>query len=382
MYKLGGGRKLPQLLFVTHKNRLSEKIGLNECNQILSLITDAKMPLCMLSSESSDIIDCVRNVAEFLHKVQNEQEIKGVVLLGGHTVVPSGIRTVLDPDLLLQVYRLGVTEPDPNDNFVVWSDDCYGNLPNISKSPNSVFFELPELAVSRIPDGQSFDLMLAALTANYDPQLTFSIGLSSAEFLYPLEMLSLSMPNFSKHKFWFYENKPCSLPLPANLTGKNCHIVLHGQSDLGFYFMGTNRTFLDVSDVQKSQLKIIHASSCWGGIIVNDTAYIASIGRAMLNERTSADAISLQFLQRGAIAFVGCTADNLAPTDTEHWFCFSAPFDFFFWKNIAIGLSPAQAVLDAKRLYALGIPYIPNDLLACAKEMKILQSYTCLGLGW
>ncbi len=375
----GGARPLPQLLFVSHLQRLSECIGFRECDVILSIITRAKMPLCLLPNGMSDAVSCMKHIQHVLQQCDKEHSIEGVVILGGHHVVPSGLKDTLDLHLRQKVtdYAQQTQQsPDANDEFIVWSDDGYGML-NQSQVNG---FLLPKLPVSRIPDGKSFELMLGALTAHANS--VNSLCLQSAEFYYPRDIFLRSLPNPITQRLWIYDCPQHSQQLPAHLSGQSGYIVLHGSSLSGGSLTGTKQTFLDITQVQNSQLKIILASSCWGATLVNDTAYAASIGRSQLTPRTPNDSVALQFLYQGALAFVGCTAENYGSTDKVFWNCLSAPLDDFFWKSLGQDMSPAQALLNAKKLYALRIPRTQTDIFATAKEIKIMHSYTCLGLGW
>ena len=53
-----------------------------------------------------------------------------------------------------------------------------------------------------------------------------------------------------------------------------------------------------------------------------------------------------------------------------------------FWEHFKRGLSPSQALLQAKRDYLEGMPHGRKSVQGKAIERKILWQYTCLGLGW
>jgi hypothetical protein len=377
----GGGRTMPQLLFVTHPQRLSDCIGIQEYSAILSIVTRAKMPLCLLPNGMSDAVSCTAYVQSVLGQCNKEQQISGVVILGGHFVVPSALKGTLDSHFRKEVERYAQGNnkaPDPNDNFIVWSDDGYGTLDGSS----GLDFSPLNLPVSRIPSGNSYELMQRALTAHTKQNNINSVCLYSADFFHPRQIFLDSVPNSDSKYLWIYDDPQNCPHLPAQLSEQCGYIVLHGSPLSGSSLTGTNNTYLDIQQVKNSQLKVIQASSCWGAVLVNDTAYAASINQSLFTPRTPNDSVAFQFLYQGALAFVGCTAENYASTDKVFWNCLSAPLDVFFWKSLGQNMSPAQALLNAKRLYALRIQCGNKDILATAQEIKIMHSYTCLGLGW
>ena len=87
-----------------------------------------------------------------------EPNTRGIIIVGGYDVVPSLQLNVLSDALLNEI------ENDPEsqdeewdvDDFIVWSDDIYGD------KKGSI---LPDLPVSRIPDGKNSSLVLTALQA-------------------------------------------------------------------------------------------------------------------------------------------------------------------------------------------------------------------------
>ena len=96
---------------------------------------------------------------------------------------------------------------------------------------------------------------------------------------------------------------------------------------------------------------------------------------------TPEQSLALSFLGRGARAFVGCTGAHYSPIDGNLDY-FGAPMHDSFWKHIAAGKQPAQALFDAKVDYIATMPHNRTTVEEIAIENKILRQLTCLGLGW
>ena len=79
-------------------------------------------------------------------------EHAGVVILGGYDAVPAQKLDVLDAEIRR---RLPAHHHD-QDDFVVWSDEVYGDRDGDG---------LPEVPVTRIPDGKSAQLVFTAIQA-------------------------------------------------------------------------------------------------------------------------------------------------------------------------------------------------------------------------
>ena len=82
-----------------------------------------------------------------------DPSLKGVVLVGGYDVVPAQLLDCLPSDLRKELPQ----DVADADNFRVWSDDVYGDVDGNG---------IPELPVTRIPDGRSSQLVFAALNSN------------------------------------------------------------------------------------------------------------------------------------------------------------------------------------------------------------------------
>jgi hypothetical protein len=141
------------LIFVTSSEKLTNNIGKAETEKVIHHIKSlAKTKLVDLP-----VMD---NATEAAKQVRGliEPNTRGIVILGGYDVIPSLQLNILSDKLLKEI------EDDPEsqseewdvDDFIVWSDDIYGDVEGDL---------LPELPVSRIPDGKNPSLILTALKA-------------------------------------------------------------------------------------------------------------------------------------------------------------------------------------------------------------------------
>lgn len=128
------------LLFVTERRALARNTGASEAELVLSSLARA----------GAEVIDLGTSPRDALRQRIAAQP-RGVVILGGYDVVPAQRIDCLPPQLRR---RLGSTE-DPDD-FIVWSDDVYGDEDGDG---------LPEVPVSRIPDGHTAAVLFGALAA-------------------------------------------------------------------------------------------------------------------------------------------------------------------------------------------------------------------------
>ncbi len=360
---LGGGRALPPLLFATSRTRLVRNIGSEEANRALSTIERAGQRVL-------DIPDFVDPLPT-LRRALAQRVYEGVVILGGYDVLRSWRYDALPPSLR---QRLG-TNDDPDD-FVIWSDQVYGDLDGDN---------MAELPVSRIPDGQLAALVEAALTAGSAAGRAERFGLRN-----------INRPFASD----IYDRMPGSQPMlvseparrqdfqPPEALSKSTYFMLHGSELDSSVFWGelTSGGLLEAFSVENIPARfsgVVFAGCCWGALT---TSVIAARHRdgGVTPSIGPAQSIALGFLLRGALAFVGCTGAHYSPIGTD-----GAPLDFFggplhqsFWGHIARGDPPAKALFAAKMDYISGMPHGRHSAEEQAIEHKILRQFTCLGLGW
>jgi hypothetical protein len=211
--RLAGGRPLPDLLFVTCSPRLAANVGAREAAATLAAIRDA-----------GKVVHDVRVVENPFPEVRGAAAGKqGVVILGGYDVLPSQRYDVPPPDIRRAV---GNRSGDP-DNFVVWSDQGYGDTDGDG---------LADLPVSRIPDGRSVDLLWAALSSAPRQRSQRRFGLRNDARPFAIDVFDARMPG--------PEVMLASQPTghsglkPGNIDADAIYIMLHGSDLDGATFWG------------------------------------------------------------------------------------------------------------------------------------------------
>ncbi|HYE55990.1 MAG TPA: hypothetical protein VD996_14160, partial [Chitinophagaceae bacterium] len=137
----------------------------------------------------------------------------------------------------------------------------------------------------------------------------------------------------------------------------------------------------DIYNVPKSCAgSVVLSGCCYGALIALPKADRKEPG-ITLRSRTDEQSIALAFLKSGANAYVGCTGAHYSPRTATGNF-FGKPMHLSFWKNIERGLPAAQALLEAKKEYAVNIPHGLTKAIYKAIEVKVMHQFTCLGIGW
>ena len=360
---VGNGRNLPRLLVCTSAAQLAANVGALEAGHALDAVR-AHPSLVLYDGLPAGVsaVDAQRAVVERLH---GDGSIKGVVVLGGLDVVPSHRRDALPPRLRQQ---LGQTE-DPDD-FIVWSDEAYGDLDGDA---------IAELPVSRIPDGRSPDLLFAALGAGDETRRLLRQGVRNqarpfAEDVYALVQgdggLLVSQPV-----------APTAVPpLQADIV----YLMLHGDYGDSSRFWGEDKVgsafeAVNVTNVPRGGGRVVVAGCCWGALTVEQPALRAQAGVAPAPKAVGAS-MALSFLLGGATAFVGCTGVHYSPKAPGDYF--GGPMHKAVISALRDGIAPAEALFRAKADYAANMPHGQGRPLDQAIEFKILNEFTCLGLGW
>lgn len=363
--RIAGGRSLPKLLFVTSKEALARNIGARESDHLLQSLRsrDAR-----LFDQVPARIDGSRETAALVREqLARNPGVKGVVLLGGYDVVPSQRVDCLPPSLRSRVAGNGDA-----DNFIVWSDDIYGDTDGDL---------LPELPVTRIPDGNRAQLVFSAIQASGS-----SVGVPRTG------VRNIARP-FADRVF---RNLPgtqdlqVSRPLTFDATprysvsGDHVYIMLHGDYADSSRFWGEetsgNREAVNITNLPPQVGAVVFTGCCWGALTVNTPAGRIANDRSF-GQKSPDDSLAMAFLARGAVGFIGCTGSHYSPLQPPFQF-FGGPMHEAFWNAYANVRSPAQALFQAKLQYLKGMPHGQTSPNSQAIEYKILRQYTCLGLGW
>lgn len=356
--RLADGRDLTRILFVTDKAKLEDNIGELEANKALQLINDGGCKLLQTDGASAE--GAVRGELA-------SGRYDGVVIVGGYDVVPSQRVDVLDPALRRSIPRKAIV--DDRDEFIVWSDDIYGDADGDG---------LAEFPVSRIPDGKTPSLVFTALTAK-KPGATgerFGIGNAARPFSVPVfEELPGRRP--------FLRSAPTRFrDIGGAAQQQFLYFMLHGLDSDGSRFWGDGPTgaieAINTGCVPSSGLGVVLAGCCWGALTVDQRAKDTS---GVVSPKTPGGSMALSILSGGALAYVGCTGVHYSPGQAGDFF--GGPMHMAFWTSlIKNDFLPAKALFEARKQFLAGMPHGRQAPLELAIERKIYKQFTCLGLAW
>lgn len=361
--RIAGGRQLPKLLFVTSKEALARNIGQRESEHVLRSLRSQN--ILLFDQIPARVSDGTQAAALVRTQMRATQGIKGVVLLGGYDVVPSQ-----RVDCLPAAVRTRVSGNGDADNFIVWSDDIYGDS-------DGDF--LPELPVSRIPDGNRAQLVFTAIQAAGSALGQSRIGVRNIARPFA-DAVFRNLPGAKA----MLVSQPITYDARYSLSGDRVYIMLHGDYSDGSRFWGedtpSNREAVNISNLPAKSGAVVFTGCCWGALTVNTPAGRVANGRGF-GQKSPDDSLAMAFLERGAVGFIGCTGSHYSPLQPPYMF-FGGPMHEAFWSAYSGGRSPAQALFDAKLQYLRGMPHGQTTSNSQAIEYKILRQYTCLGLGW
>lgn len=356
-FRLAGGRGLPPLLFITNSQKLSGNVGSQVVGAILNELRRAKHVVVDVAGLDGDALAIAKASAHVA--LQKERHIEGVVIVGGYDVIPAERRDVAP----------GIADEDRDfdgeDRLVVWSDSGYADCDEDG---------LAELPVSRVPDGRSGALLLAALSA---PSAVFqnrhgvrNVARPFADRIYT--HLNGVLPMLS--------SDPHTRHAPNyQVSGDHVYLMLHGDYEDATRYWGEHSDgalveALDISQVHLDPGTVVFTGCCWGGLTVVEPAGV--LARPHPTPRTPADSIALRALSQGALAFVGCTGMHYSPVD-DSIDTASAPLHDGFWRRLRQGLAPAEALFEAKKEFIADPDRAKSPL-----GRKIFEQFTVLGLGW
>ncbi len=361
-------KRFNRILFITCSPLLATNIGILETQQILDGIKKTAENYFWDLTPFEKAEDASVLVREKLKSLNP----RGVVIIGGYDVIPAQQLDAIDRALRQKVAS-GSFDGFDADDFIVWSDDIYGDVDGDT---------VAEYPVSRVPDGRMAQLIIEAFQAPpFQKSSRFGVRNMARPFANDVFQ---NIPGKSK------EINVSEKFAPSNVEADSAqgavYYMLHGSFRDGTRFWGetsggdTCEAFL-VDNVPKSAKgTIVFTGCCWGALIVQPPAF-RKTPDVQLRPRTVEQSIALSYLKAGAVAFIGCTGSHYSPV--------SPPFDYFgqpmhkhFWDGIIAGKNPAQALYEAKKQYAKELPHGQTDPFTQAIEMKILRQYTCLGIGW
>lgn len=357
--RLGGGRPLPSLLFLTDAERLTAKIGEAGFAKSKSLVLGANQRWLEIGNRIDPFAE-IRKLGA---------GVKGVVIVGDLDVVPSLVYDVLPPDVRSKVDA----DRDP-DQFIVWSDQRYGDITGDG---------LGDLPVSRIPDCGDAEFLLNCLTAQ-DRHRSINVSKFAVRNL-RREFAEAVFANVPGSGTLLVSGPDDHASVSAEFVQSGgLYFMLHGSATDATRYWGEGQSgyveALNTENIKEAQGAAIFTGCCWGALTVKERASDVSSHWAV-SPRTPRESLALAFLKNGALAYVGCTGAHYSPL-TGNLNFFGAPMHRQFWHGYAAGQSPALALFEAKRAYIEGMPHDRRGAAELAIEYKILRQFTCLGLGW
>ena len=376
--RLGGGRALPRLLFVTNRERLARNIGAAEAEHALrALATSGHVLLDKVSGKIGQAAREVNTALVASSKRPLQEQVKGVVLVGGYDVIPSQRLDVLPPSLR-KALRNPASDPD---NFTVWSDDIYGCIDGDLQ---------PELPVSRIPDGRLPGLVFKALSATQPAASKRKFGIRNIARPFAVGVYS-GVPGKEPLLVSEVVSPPTVHEKRDEMARADAiYFMLHGADWDTSRFWGESDNdpsfqAITVANVPAKCSAVVFAGCCYGALPVSPKAADVT-STTTLSPRLPSNSMALAFLNSGSLAFVGCTGVHYSPDEPPYHFN-GGPLHQAFWKRYLQTRQPAQALFEAKKEYLKGIPHLKEGSAAArnqnaAIELKIMRQYTCLGLGW
>jgi beta-lactamase superfamily II metal-dependent hydrolase len=367
---VGDGQRLRDLLFVTSREALVDNIGAFEAGQALDALRARELPV--FDGLPRPARDPRQAAALVRQELARYPDLRGVVLLGGYDVVPAVALDTLDAELRSSLPSQPLEREDPDD-FIVWSDNAYGDRDGDG---------LPELPVSRIPDGKTAGLVHWALSAEPPPNRIRRGGLRNVNRPFAVGIFG-GLQGMGDQ---LVSQPTEATELQADqIAGDSIYLMLHGADDDGTRFWGEDQGGLTIEAMTAGQVPecrgaIVFSGCCWGALAALPIARRARPD-TQLRPRTADQSIALRFLLQGANAFVGCTGAHYSQR-TSGPLVNGGPLHRLFWEHVVLGEPPAQALFNARWQYQEGIPYGRSGSASVAAEQKMFHAFTCLGLGW
>jgi len=364
---LAAGRELPRLMFVTNAERLIDNIGREEAQGALDAIRARGHIVVEVAGDADAAAATVRKA------VIADGAIKGVVIAGGYDVVPSAAVDVLGPALR---NTLGDAAGEDNDDFIVWSDEVYGDLDGD---------RVGELPVSRVPDARDGLLFRTALQADAvvagERFGIRNVNRPFAEQIWP-GLAGARGLNISEAFTW--------TDVVTDHLAASCHyFMLHGRVDDATEFSGEYekkagypRAFT-IDNVPSRCRGLVFSGCCWAALTVSQSAN--EIGNRSPAPRVPERSIALSYLKAGANSFIGCTGSHYSGPDEGAKANYAHVLHEAFWEALARNnYCAAPTLFQARRQYAQFLARGDDDWdsLDIARRLKNRAQFTCLGLGW
>jgi hypothetical protein len=360
------------MLFLTDTARLGDKIGPGVVATIVKAVKDGGYDICDVSRAG---LTTPRPAAEIREELRDhirdhvdEYPISQVVILGGYDVIPAHQIDAIAPETPDATKRvLRVEDPD---GFIIWSDDPYVDVDNQG---------LPDLPISRVPDGHDALFTLSVLQAT-PPERPVRHGIRN-KFRPFVEPIFNTLPGTAP---LFVSGPMDSSELtPNQLQAGLAYYMLHGRSDDARVFYGEKEPrvlvkALSLDLLPTEGIDVAVLGCCWGALSASTTGADWLPGQRITG-RNPDQSIALALLEAGARAVIGCTGAHYSPPQSNPDGA-SGRLHRKLWENLNSGKSPARSLFDAKYDYADSLVKL-TDPKALAVAYKTLNQFTCLGLG-
>jgi hypothetical protein len=367
-FQIGGGRALPQLLFVTDTKRLTYNLDATAVGIIRAAIDDGQHALCDLAQH--DYTETGDGIADAVGDALTQHpDTEQVVILGSYDVVPSQqvdcVARETPPRIAADL------RANESDGFVVWCDDRY-----VDRDLSG----LADLPISRVPDGHNGTFTLQQLQA--EPALGEArSGMRNAARPFIEEIFS-TLPGRSG---LLVSSPMLSTDVqPGQLQTSLAYYMLHGMAKSATSFWGETDDgefveAVNLSLIPTSGVDIAVLGCCWGALPASSTAFDWKPGMPIAG-RLQNQSIALTLLAAGARAVIGCTGAHYSPTSPPYDGG-AGPLHVALWQHLLEpSTTPAKALYQAKYDFAAKIAKLTSvDELAVAN--KSLNQFTCLGLG-
>lgn len=359
----GGNSRLegvPRLTFVTNSARLKNRIG-----------EAAEQALDLARANDHQVLDILDEISAE-EVAQSSTGSNGIVLLGGYGVLPAFSVDTLPPRLRDGLANVRHADPD---NFVVWSDDPYGDPHGRG---------VAEIPVSRIPDGNDGAGLLRALSPLPKSE-NVAFGIRNALRPFADEVYAVFANGAVMHQS---DPLRSGQTAHASIDARHIYFMLHGQAEDATLFLGETDGDKDedgsglvdafcLADVPESTGAVVFAGCCHGALLTPGLA--TGWDEGAIVDRPASESLAVSFVHAGARAFVGATGQHYSPPQPPYKSA-AGPLHRKFWEYIARGVPPAVALMRAKIDYLLDMPV--DSAMITPVDYKTWRQFTCLGLGW
>ena len=367
-FQIAAGRDVGRLPFLTDTTVLGDHIGPNVVAIITVAINDDGHRICDVAPLRAQAPLTADAIATALLPVIRDTSPTQVVILGGYDVIPAHRIDTIAPETP-ESARQSQRRWDMDD-FYVWSDDKYVDFERAG---------LPDLPISRIPDGYDALFTLKALQAA--PQsnparngVRNSRRPFAGEIFDALPGSSMLLISGPRHS---------SNISRGQLAGAYQYHMLHGSDLDGTIFEGETspNVLVDavtLTNLPTSGVDIAVLGCCWGAL-TTDTKARRWVAGQKISGRVVGQSIALSLIAAGARGVIGCTGSHYSPTQPPYN-SNAGPMHQSLWARLRLGQPPASALLSAKYDFATHIATVTdaNELAICNKT---LIQFTCLGLG-